>query len=151
VTTEHPFWVDGQGWVNANQLQKGYRVTSVDGKFLAIQSVVPSSQLQDTYNFEVADYHTYFVGNSGAWVHNACKTTPAKQASGMGGKLVKKFKDEGAGQGAGRSGGHGTPYKRAGAELTRQANKLGKNDPLRKALKAQGKKLVEKGKSINHT
>ena len=23
-------------------------------------------------NFEVADYHTYFVGKLGVWVHNAC-------------------------------------------------------------------------------
>jgi hypothetical protein len=22
------------------------------------------------YNFEVADYHTYFVGEGGIWVHN---------------------------------------------------------------------------------
>lgn len=27
---------------------------------------------QDTYNFEVADTHTYFVGQLNAWVHNAC-------------------------------------------------------------------------------
>ena len=25
------------------------------------------------YNFEVADYHTYFVGEQRLWVHNACK------------------------------------------------------------------------------
>jgi guanyl-specific ribonuclease Sa len=24
------------------------------------------------YNFEVADFHTYFVGDDGAWVHNSC-------------------------------------------------------------------------------
>ena len=27
-------------------------------------------QVWTTYNFEVADWHTYFVGNQGLWVHN---------------------------------------------------------------------------------
>ena len=32
---------------------------------------------QTVYNFEVEDYHTYFVGNSEVWVHNAnCGNVP---------------------------------------------------------------------------
>jgi hypothetical protein len=27
--------------------------------------------MQGTYNFEVADWHTYFVGDAGVWVHNS--------------------------------------------------------------------------------
>ena len=27
------------------------------------------------YNFQVEDYHTYFVGECAVWVHNKCKTT----------------------------------------------------------------------------
>lgn len=27
------------------------------------------------YNFEVADFHTYFAGSLGAWVHNDCTPT----------------------------------------------------------------------------
>ena len=50
----------------------------------------------------------------------------------------------------GRSGGHGVPYKRVGAKLIRLANKI-KNDPeLQEAYKREGKRLLEKGKSINH-
>jgi hypothetical protein len=73
-----------------------------------------------------------------------------KEATERGSKLVKQFKVEGVGQGAGRSGGHGTPFIRACAELIRQANQLAKSDPLRAALKQVGERLIEKGKSINH-
>jgi RHS repeat-associated protein len=72
-----------------------------------------------------------------------------KEASKRGGELVTKFKKEGTGQGAGRSGGHGTPYKKAGNQLIQEANKLPKNDPLREALKKEGKRLLNKGNSLN--
>jgi hypothetical protein len=42
------------------------------GGFLRIKAVVLEDARQDTYNFEVADTHTYFVGQLNAWVHNAC-------------------------------------------------------------------------------
>jgi len=64
-------------------------------------------------------------------------------------RLTDKFKQEGLGQAAGRSGGHGVPFRKAGAELIRQANRLPKSDPLRDALKNEGKRLINKGKSIN--
>ena len=60
------------------------------------------------------------------------------------------YKGEGVGTNAGRSGGHGTPYKRAGNEMIQDANKLPKNDPMREALKVEGKRLIERGKGINH-
>lgn len=86
VTAEHPFWVEGQGWVDAGELHEGQIISSVDGDVLTVNSIVPDEQLHDTYNFEVADYHTYFLGEQGAWVHNQCnavyKTTKeAKQAA----------------------------------------------------------------------
>ena len=30
------------------------------------------SDLETTYNFEVADFHTYYVGVNGLLVHNTC-------------------------------------------------------------------------------
>lgn len=71
-----------------------------------------------------------------------------KKASQQGAALVKQYKGEGLGAIA-KSGSHGVPLKRAGAQLIRDANKLPKNDPLRNALKKEGKRLVNKGKSIN--
>lgn len=31
------------------------------------------------YNLEVEDYHTYFVGEHGIWVHNTCKNAAQKK------------------------------------------------------------------------
>ena len=73
--------------------------------------------------------------------------TPREMARQAGSELVKSYKDQGAGTGAGRSGGHGTPFQRAGAELIRQANQLPKDDPLRDALKVEGNRLINQGKS----
>ena len=42
------------------------------GGFLLIKSVVLEDEHQNTYNFEVADTHTYFVGKLNALVHNTC-------------------------------------------------------------------------------
>jgi hypothetical protein len=76
--------------------------------------------------------------------------TPREVAARKGSELVKEFKEQGVGQQAGRSGGHGEPYKKAGAELIRQANRLTKNSPLKEALKIEGNRLIKKGKSISH-
>lgn len=74
ATPGHPFWVEGIGWVDAEELAAGDEVSLADGERATILSVV-REHLQspvDVYNFEVADYHTYFVASAGVWVHNAC-------------------------------------------------------------------------------
>ncbi|RDH41949.1 hypothetical protein B9G39_25960 [Zooshikella ganghwensis] len=57
---------------------------------LTIKSIIQEVSPQTVYNFEVADYHTYFAGKLGAWVHNGdgldCKT----------GQGSEKKKDEGS-------------------------------------------------------
>ncbi len=60
-------------WVSAKDLKSGDKVLLSDGSYGIIDSVV-IDDLQDeevTYNFEVEDYHTYFVGESHVCVHNA--------------------------------------------------------------------------------
>ncbi len=74
ATPEHPFWVEGAGWVEAGRLAAGDKVARADGDPATIVSVTrerPESP-QDVYNFEVAQSHTYFVASAGVWVHNAC-------------------------------------------------------------------------------
>lgn len=73
VTAEHPFWVVGKGWVPTEELVLNDQIGSLDGRELYVRSLATSAKLQDTYNFEVAEDHTYFVGELGAWVHNTCK------------------------------------------------------------------------------
>ena len=41
---------------------------------------------ETTYNFEVADYHTYYVCECGVLVHNRCKLGENMEKSGNHGK-----------------------------------------------------------------
>ncbi len=70
VTDNHPFNVLGQGWVDSIDLVAGMQVPNVDDGLLTVVSLTPLEASPVTYNFTVADYHTYFVGEMGAWVHN---------------------------------------------------------------------------------
>ncbi len=72
TTEEHPFWVEGKGWTEAGDLNIGDKVTSLDGGVLSVQAMASDAQLQTTYNFEVEEFHTYFVGKRALWVHNSC-------------------------------------------------------------------------------
>lgn len=73
TTPEHPFWLSGKSWTRSEKLEPGDLVESRSGLSLEVVSVEHQEQMQPTFNFEVADYHTYFVGTDGVWVHNACK------------------------------------------------------------------------------
>jgi RHS repeat-associated protein len=76
VTPEHPFRVLGRGWTAAASLQAGDQVEALDGEALVVSGMVRDEQRVDTYNFEVKDFHTYFVGRHGALVHNQCMAKP---------------------------------------------------------------------------
>ncbi|WP_349407786.1 polymorphic toxin-type HINT domain-containing protein [Pseudalkalibacillus sp. SCS-8] len=43
---------------------------SSDGTPRAIEKIEKEPRQATVYNFEVADYHSYFVSNLGIWVHN---------------------------------------------------------------------------------
>jgi len=72
VTAEHPFWVEGQGWVEAHQLSEGQTFGSASGSWLKVKGATWTNVRTTVYNVEVEDFHTYFVGEGGVWVHNAC-------------------------------------------------------------------------------
>lgn len=72
VTGEHPFWVRGRGWVPAGELAPGDEIYTAHGGWLRVGSSTWAQARATVYNFEVEDFHTYFVGESGAWVHNTC-------------------------------------------------------------------------------
>jgi intein/homing endonuclease len=72
ATAEHPFWVEGIGWVKTENLRKNDSLITSDSKQAIVISIKLDAKLHTTYNFEVADYHTYFVGEGGVWVHNTC-------------------------------------------------------------------------------
>ncbi len=78
----HPFWVIGRGWTAANKLETGDHIARLIGDPLTVVDVVAEVNLSDTYNFEVDDVHSYFVGNMGAWVHNASIASAASKKIG---------------------------------------------------------------------
>lgn len=76
-TGSHPFYVIGRGgFVPAEELRAGYELLLADGRTGEVVGVATEKALDatpfTTYNFEVEDFHTYFVGEKGVWVHNAC-------------------------------------------------------------------------------
>ena len=76
TTVRHPFYVVGYGFKYASELRIGDKVISVSGDIYEVTSL--KIENLDTpvkvYNFEVEDWHTYFVSASGIMVHNQCDT-----------------------------------------------------------------------------
>ena len=75
VTTDnHPFYVQGRGFIEAGNLLIGDKLVSSIGEDLLIENynIEETENLVDVYNFQVEDFHTYFVGDCAVWVHNDC-------------------------------------------------------------------------------
>jgi len=72
VTATHPFHHSEKGWVHASLLKVGDKLTEDNRGTLTVTKVTfnPDAPINLTYNLEVADFHTYFVGADGVLVHN---------------------------------------------------------------------------------
>jgi hypothetical protein len=92
ATPEHPFWVKGVGWTQVGHLKDGdvleicdpsgqddrqrapgdrQKVALGGGRWVAtVVSVSPEEDTLPVFNIEVDEFHTYFVGTFGVWVHN---------------------------------------------------------------------------------
>lgn len=79
VTPDHPFWVDGRGWIAAGVLASGDALLGPDGQRVIVRSIDSRSDDETVFNFEVETAHTYFVGAVPVLVHNDCDapTAPA--------------------------------------------------------------------------
>jgi RHS repeat-associated protein len=75
TTPEHPFWVEGAGWLEAGLLRAGDLVCSEDGQWVLVEEVYDTGEYETVYNLCVADFHTYYVGCQewgwSVWAHNA--------------------------------------------------------------------------------
>lgn len=76
-TGEHPFYVVERGdFVPAMLLKVGDtfslsdEISTAHVTDVSVERGPPNSTTETTYNFEVQDWHTYFVDASGVWVHN---------------------------------------------------------------------------------
>ncbi len=77
TTKEHPFYVLDKGWVLAKNLKTGDLLRIADGtakRVLEIKIDKLETPIK-VYNFEVEDWHTYFVSETGVLVHNVCGST----------------------------------------------------------------------------
>ena len=81
VTELHRFFVLGKGWTSVGDMTVGDLLSSTDNEhWLTAESIVATGEIEPVYNFRVADYHTYFVGQQSwgfhVWTHNCCGNEP---------------------------------------------------------------------------
>ena len=88
VTTEtHPFYVKDQGFIKAGELIVGDELLDVNENVLLVENfdVELTEEPVKVYNFEVEDFHTYYVGEYSVCVHNVgCNKEVEKVAKELG-------------------------------------------------------------------
>ena len=73
-TPEHPFYSPVKGWTAAIHLRAGDVLVTVNGEYVIVEQVqheILESPVK-VYNFEVEDFHTYYVSTQSVLVHNLC-------------------------------------------------------------------------------
>jgi hypothetical protein len=72
----HPFWVVGIGWRMAKELGDGAILYGVTGS-PRVEAIELDGE-EEAYNLVVADFNTYFVGESGILVHDNTPRRPTR-------------------------------------------------------------------------
>ena len=78
TTPKHPFYVPHKGWTSAIDLRAGDILVLSNGEYVIVEKVqheILESPVK-VYNFEVRDFHTYYVGENSVLVHNMCQVNP---------------------------------------------------------------------------
>ena len=75
ATDDHPFYVVNIGWRTTLELQAGDEIETDRKGSMKVVSVTDEQRFDLTYNFTVADFHTYYVTKKNVLVHNC---TPKK-------------------------------------------------------------------------
>ncbi|WP_346882347.1 polymorphic toxin-type HINT domain-containing protein [uncultured Algibacter sp.] len=86
ATHEHPFFIGGK-WLKVDELKVGDSVSLYDGNSIPIKKIELVEGEFIVYNFEVADYHTYYVSKENVLVHNGNPCTVT-----FGSNKMTKFK-----------------------------------------------------------
>ena len=90
TTPEHPFYVPTKGWVSSIDLRAGDILVLQSGEYVIVEMIqheILESPIT-VYNFEVEDFHTYYVGASNILVHNMCaKKSDIKQIEDVARKM----------------------------------------------------------------
>ena len=70
TTSNHPWRTADGKWTETNRLKVGQAVQTAYGPTAIVEAIVNTKRIKPTYNLEIADFHTYFVGKDRIWVHN---------------------------------------------------------------------------------
>ena len=72
ATEQHVFYIDNVGWIPASMIEEGDKVVLQSGDKSTVEKIdkVVHNELITVYNFEVEDFHTYFVSDASVLVHN---------------------------------------------------------------------------------
>lgn len=73
----HPFWVAGQGWVNARELQPKMSIHTVTGAVPIEKIETEEKADRPVYNLIVEDFHNYFAGAAHLLLHDTSPREPA--------------------------------------------------------------------------
>ena len=97
VTTQtHPFYVEGKGWTEARELTEEDCVLDSKNEKLRVEGI-RIEELREpvkVYNFEVEEYHTYYVGAAEVLVHNDnCGRGSGNVGEGGGSSIPDKARD----------------------------------------------------------
>lgn len=71
ATHQHPFYILGKGWVEADDLQVGDPLYQGDAGTVPIRHITRDQRHETVYNLSVANANTFFVGTDKVLVHNA--------------------------------------------------------------------------------
>ena len=91
TTMNHPFYVKGQGFVAACKLSMGDEIMNASGGSYPVECVELEERQEVVYNFQVEDYHTYYVGENSVLVHNDCPEGETPTEDGSGSKSQEVF------------------------------------------------------------
>ena len=100
ATDGHPFFTQ-DGWRDAIMLKKGGKLllkgedSDAAERWAQITDIRTEQESVTTYNLEVANAHTFFVGVDGVLVHNArgCANPVVREAIDAGKRAHKAYKD----------------------------------------------------------
>jgi hypothetical protein len=92
ATADHPFFIGGR-WLRVAELKVGDSAQLFDGSNLVIEQITVVPGRTTVYNFEVEDYHTYYVTNTKVLVHNSgpCDVVPGQKGGVGPNNTGKKF------------------------------------------------------------
>jgi hypothetical protein len=76
ATRGHPFWVAGAGWRMAKEIEGGAVLHGITcaPRIEAVETAIDA----EAFNLIVADFNTYFVGDSGVLVHDNTPRKPTR-------------------------------------------------------------------------